>query len=552
MTGIKPLSRRDFLKLSGTASMSLALSSCVSSPTATPLPTVTPAPSPTPPPATIPVPPAVAPTATRAAKSTAVPMMQVDGLTAPDPRASKPELFDLASPDSAIVEFAGAFRVNPKDVGDLTPRLLTGKDNKPLIVLTARNLPATTHYDEADTPLIVGHQGSNQEWIWAKATIRPLADVRGMSISAPLQYEFIGDPNYMELITPNINKIQINGGLDIRDVFANFTPDTWQTVLDNWASIKKQLDDGVVPGGFDYNWQPSAVLVDFAKQHNMPIRVQHLLLGQDAPDSVLKSNLGPNNLGISIESRFGPTQLSRILEYAVKIRVLQYKGQILEWDAADEAFVAIENVQGNGMYGFWFRHLGGEQAVVNVARWARQADPSAKLVLVEDHLMEKVFSDLQPALNDRLFTFLRRAKAEKIPIDGVDCENNLWIYSPPTKAYVKQILKQISDLGFYNATPESTVIAGRDYPIWWEEPAKPIEVDDPQIAQAVLYQTLLEAYLEAGTNSFGFGDLSDAYSWYRWAGAAGSRADGMILDRSNRPKPAYYALMKTLFTYAKT
>ena len=202
----------------------------------------------------------------------------------------------------------------------------------------------------------------------------------------------------------------------------------------------------------------------------------------------------------------------------------------------------------NGIYSFWFTNLGGKQVIIDVARWAKQADPSIKLVLAEDHVMENRFYDLQPKLNISLFDFLRRVKAENIPIDGVAIENNLWIYNPPDKAYMISILKQISDLGFYNATPETTVITSLDYPIWEGKVATPITVDDPLMAQAVLYQTVLEAYLEVGTNSFGFGDMADDFSWYTYMPG---NAEATVFDQNNNPKPAYYALLKTLFNYVK-
>lgn len=46
------------------------------------------------------------------------PMIEVDGLKIPDPKASNPELFDLTSPKSPIVQFSNTFEVNPEEVGN--------------------------------------------------------------------------------------------------------------------------------------------------------------------------------------------------------------------------------------------------------------------------------------------------------------------------------------------------------------------------------------------------------------------------------------------------
>ncbi|MBI5122631.1 hypothetical protein HZA75_02110 [Candidatus Roizmanbacteria bacterium] len=99
---------------------------------------------------------------TRAASP--VPMIEVEGVQVPDPRASNPELFDLQNPDSPIVQFAKAFGVKPEEVGNLTPQLLTGVDGKQFVVLTTGDLSATTTFNESGTPLLIAEQGENGEW----------------------------------------------------------------------------------------------------------------------------------------------------------------------------------------------------------------------------------------------------------------------------------------------------------------------------------------------------------------------------------------------------
>ena len=400
---------------------------------------------------------------------------------------------------------------------------------------------ATTHLDpdpnqkgealEGDYPLMFKMEKGE----WEKAAFRSLADAGNISLAAPIKNQYLDKPGYAEIIKQNVNKVLITEDLSTLNVFRNFDRDTWQKVLDNWDEIKKQLDDGVVPSGYDYDWNSSKTVIDFAKKNNMAIKAQCLLFASDLPDAIFKSN-------------FTPEQLSKILEFTVKVKILQYKGQIQEWDVSDEALMNIVymNADGNELYGFWFRNLGGEQAIIDVASWAKQADPSIKLVLTEDHVMEQKFGNLQPHLNKDLFNFLKRVKQENVPIDGVDIENNLWIYNPPEKAYMKQTLKQIADLGFYIATSEATITTSEKHPTWYEQPAPPIKVTDPLKAQAALYQATLEAYLESGANGFGFGDLSDQYSWLvQYHGDASA----MVLDSSNNPKLAYYAISRTILSY---
>jgi len=402
-----------------------------------------------------------------------------------------------------------------------------------LVRETVRGLSGTT-VDVATTPDGVPLMITNAETgEWQIATLRPIAELRNVAIAAPLKYQFLRQPAYAEMIVQNANKALITEDLSTSNVFRNFDRSTWQSVLDNWDGIQAELDAGNVPSGFRYDWGPSRAVVDFAREHGMSIKAQCLLFGSDQTDSVLNAG-------------FSPEQLRKIKEFTVKTTILQYKGQIQEWDVADEAFSSIKYMEWNGDYGFWFRNLGGEQAIIDVAYWVKEADPSTKLVLTEDHVMEETFGNLQPDLNTSLFRFLERVRAEGIPIDGVDIENNLWIYNPPRKEYMTGILSRIAGLGFYISTPETTVIVSSEYPIWYETPATPIKVDDTLQAQADLYRITLEAYLEAGANAFGFGDISDNYSWYMYHGGT---ADAMVLDKANRPKLAYYVVLRTLFSY---
>lgn len=101
------------------------------------------------------------PTATKIATHTQtptpMPIIEVDGLKIPDPKALDPELFDLDDPNSPIVQFADALGIRPEDVGELTPKLITSADGKQYVVLT----------DKHGYPLMIAEQGVSQ---WQKIT----------------------------------------------------------------------------------------------------------------------------------------------------------------------------------------------------------------------------------------------------------------------------------------------------------------------------------------------------------------------------------------------
>jgi GH35 family endo-1,4-beta-xylanase len=384
-----------------------------------------------------------------------------------------------------------------------------------------------------------------QKKTWEKASLRVLAGMRKMGFAMPFNSQYFSNPGYKELIADNANTAMMTEDMACFDVFKKFTTDTWRSMLKDWTNVKAQFDQGVVPAGYQYNWAPSKQVVENAAAYGMKIIGPPLLWPNDVLDSVY-------------QGEFSSEELSHILEFTTKARVLQYKGQIQEWIVEAEGIIALGYLNVNDDFhnktGIFYKKLGGQtgtDVVVAVARWAKEADPSATLRIVEDHVLEQRFGNLQPGLNTRLFSFLKRIKAEGTPIDKVDIENNLWIYSPPTEQHMIDVMKQILDQGFSLATSEATVITSKEFPTWYEQPAAPQKVSDPAKAQADLYNAVLRAYLKVGANGFGFGGTSDAYSWYQYhEKEGGEKVNGMILDQDNKPKQAYYAIAQTLFDYA--
>jgi hypothetical protein len=186
----------------------LLLSACGSSQitptatsTATSLPTNTPIPSPT------------------ATPTPSVPMIDVDGIQVPDPKASNPELFDLKNPDSPIVQFANAFGIKPEDVvSGLHAELDTpASSNAPFSVLRTNDGIA----------LMMATQ-ENGQWKWQEATPGEYWFAQGKEMGAYM--------NSMQFTPPNeaaLGKFFSEGIIALnRQVLpsSNRTPDQANTV----------------------------------------------------------------------------------------------------------------------------------------------------------------------------------------------------------------------------------------------------------------------------------------------------------------------------------
>jgi len=266
---------------------------------------------------------------------------------------------------------------------------------------------------------------------------------------------------------------------------------------------------------------------NYAIQHGMSIRAQHLLWGGGEPSYFANAN-------------FTPDEWSKILEFAVKTKVIKYKRVIQKWDSADEA--ASEILYGDSKWRFWYNRL-GENIIYDVAKWTLQANPDAKLVVVEDHVLETSF--LQPQLRDKFIAILKEFKARNIPLYGVGIENNFWIYDPPNKDGMSQVLKTIKALGFDIATSEITVAISPVFPSWESRPKKLQTVSNSIEAQAQIFQDTFETYFALGAREIGLSGWSDKYSWHNAIGHPEARA--MLKDENNNSKLAYYTVQRILF-----
>jgi endo-1,4-beta-xylanase len=456
-----------------------------------------------------------------------VPMIEVGGLKLPDPHVSNPEFFDVTKPNSPIVKFANAFGVTPEQVAELTPELITAVDGTQFAVLTTSDLSQTADFDESGTPLMIAEQGKNGEWMWGEIKPINLFEANEIKITSAIISSKLNDPNYKNEFLQYANDILITQELDIPIVFGSFSKSDWQNIIDGWDIIKTSLDQGKLPmeingQKINYNFSGADKIIQFAQENDLSIRAQHLIWS-NTPDSITQSN-------------FSKDDLSKILEFVIKTRVLQYKGQIQSWDVPDE-YVAIK-LYGTPQAKFWI-NIFGDSVIEDVAKWANQADSNAKLVITEDYVLE---SDYNPTLYGNFIALLKHLKQNNSLISGVDIENNLWIFDPPNPDKMANILDQINQLGFDIISPESTVSISDKFPTWDQRPNRVGEINNKPQAQADLWVNLLKIYSKYKV--FGYFSWSNKYSWFNDIGKPEAMA--LITNTDGSSTLAYYQMMRFL------
>lgn len=390
-----------------------------------------------------------------------------------------------------------------------------------------------------EIPLAV--MGVNNKW--RAILLRDMAEANNQVISSPVWDEFVdpSDPHYSKYteLLKQVNLLTITADLNISIVFDNFSTQDWRDVLSNWDEIKSQLDNGVIPDKYPYNWTPAEKIYEFAAQNNMAVRAQHLLDGADFTEAIRNGG-------------FTKDELMKILEFETSTKVLRFKGRTYAWNVADEMITTEINKAGNGDYGFWNREINLDEAVLLIAKTVKRLDPNALTVFAEAFVLEKTFIESEPYHREQFFLFLKKMKDANAPIDCVELENNWWIYTMSEKEFMIEVHQKILDMGYCIASPETTVFVSDYYPTWWIQPEKSEISETPIIEQMKAYKTVTEVYTELPTQGMGLGEIWDKTSWLNFVTGNGnfdepSDTYASIFDVEGKPKPAYYAILEVLY-----
>ena len=121
--------------------------------------------------------------------------------------------------------------------------------------------------------------------------------------------------------------------------------------------------------------------------------------------------------------------------------VTRYKDIVYAWDVLNEAIA-----DGDGRRAPWMKEelspyrktkmmdLCGEEFIVKVFQFAREADPNVKLFYND-------YNAAQPAKRDRIYNMVKKMKEQGAPIDGIGMQGHYNIYGPSMEDFEAAIKK---------------------------------------------------------------------------------------------------------------
>ncbi|WP_035604960.1 endo-1,4-beta-xylanase [Haloferula sp. BvORR071] len=309
--------------------------------------------------------------------------------------------------------------------------------------------------------------------------------------------------------------------------FSSLTPENdlkWQS-LQPW------------PGRYDF--KRADAYADFAEKHRMKLIGHTLVWHSQTPAWVFQGEDG--------KPATRELLLKRMRDH-IQMVVGRYKGRIHGWDVVNEALAdgGPETLRDSP----WKRII-GDDFIDQAFRFAKEADPKAELYY-NDYGLE------DPRKRARCIAMLRGLIERGVPIDGVGTQSHFQLSQPPL-AEVEETIKQISALGLKVMVTELDVdvlpsrgaagIADINRREQADPALNPYADGLPEEIQGKLasrYAELFQVYLKypKSVTRVTLWGLHDGQSWLNHFPIRGRSNYPLLIDRSLKPKPAFFAVLK--------
>lgn len=324
--------------------------------------------------------------------------------------------------------------------------------------------------------------------------LKELAERRGIEVGSFASLKYLRERAYTDILSSEFDYAIIDGE-------------------PNW----RFEDHTLRPTKDTFDFTNIDQVFDFADQNDMPVRVQHLLWGDDKwlPDWLTTGN-------------FTREELLDIIKNHIQTMGTKYKGKVREYTVVNEAF--SRELKTGGNEDWWGKELGREY-IDKAFQWAREADPSAILILND------FGNETEGEISNSMYDYIKDAKTRGIPIDAVGMQMHISSSNPPSKEKVVSNMRRFADLGLKIYITEFDVNMH-------DAQGSQEEIDT---RQAEIYRDMLKACLETGPAicpNFGFLGLIDRQSWYNGIGL--DDANPLLFRSDYTPKPAFFAIRETL------
>jgi endo-1,4-beta-xylanase len=275
-------------------------------------------------------------------------------------------------------------------------------------------------------------------------------------------------------------------------------------------------DGGLRPSRTTYNFKQMDEVISFAEANRMPVQAHHYVWGEQ--------KWLPKWL---TTGKYTKQELLDILHDHIMTVGGRYKGRVKEWTVVNEAFTRQQHLF--NLHDWWADNVGDQSYIDQSFIWARQADPSSKLILNDFN---------NESINDTsniMYDYVKGALNRGVPIDGIGMQMHLDGGHPPTKDEVISNMKRFAALGLEVYVTEFDVNMND----------VKANATDKNAIQGNIYYEMMRACIESKVcHSFAYLGITDKETWYKHIGLKDPRP--LMFDEAYKPKPAFYSTRTAL------
>ncbi len=275
-------------------------------------------------------------------------------------------------------------------------------------------------------------------------------------------------------------------------------------------------DGGLRPGPAEYNFKQMDEVMAFAESHGQAVEAHHFVWGEQKwlPDWLKNGN-------------YSQDELYGLMRDHIHTVGKQYAGRIKQWTVVNEAFTRDQHLY--DLRDWWADSTGGLEYIDKAFVWAREADPSAKLIL-NDFNNEAINET-----SNRMYDYVKGAKARGIPIDGIGMQMHIDGAHPPTKDEVIANMRRFADLGVDVYVTEFDVNMADVR----------TDAKGKNDIQGNIYYEMMRACIESEVcHHFAYLGITDEETWYNYMGV--KDPSPLMFDEQYQPKPAFWSTRTAL------
>jgi endo-1,4-beta-xylanase len=296
------------------------------------------------------------------------------------------------------------------------------------------------------------------------------------------------------------------------------------TYLSDWNFHWWNPYTALRPSRHEFDFSDTDLLVTYAEAHKMAIQAHHLLWSNfDHLPSWLT------------QGDFSKDELRTILQEHITEVVGRYRGRVQTWTVVNE-YLGSPWDDGNG---FWQDHLGPDYSWIELAfRTAREADPSAKLLLNDFGMEVPGSSGYYPERDNAIYDLVCSFKQQAVPLDGVGFQMHLLGKDFVTPEQISTLTSSLEQsIAKYQQVGVDVFVTEFDLRMNDVSGTTEQRFD----VQARAYRALVDSCLNSGVKDLCIFGLIDRLSWLD-----DPDADPLLFDDNYVPKPSYYSVIQVL------